>query len=54
MCSYNAINGTPACLHPLLADPVRKQWGFDGLIVSDQDTIKNAFEKMVRCEGVVQ
>ena len=36
MCSYNAINGTPACLHPLLADPVRKQWRFDGLIVSDQ------------------
>jgi beta-glucosidase-like glycosyl hydrolase len=36
MSSYNAINGTPACLHPLLADPVRSQWGFSGLIVSDQ------------------
>jgi beta-glucosidase-like glycosyl hydrolase len=46
MCSYNAINGTPACLHPLLADPLRSAWGFDGLIVSDQDTIKDAFEQM--------
>ena len=46
MCSYNAINGTPACLHPLLADPVRSAWGFDGLIVSDQDTILDAFEHM--------
>ena len=42
----SAINGTPACLHPLLAEPVRSQWSFDGLIVSDQDSIKDAFEYM--------
>ena len=44
--SYNAINGTPACLHPLLANPVRAQWNFDGFVVSDQDTIKDAFDQM--------
>jgi len=39
-CAYNAINGLPACLHgDIQNDLVRGQWGFDGLIVSDQDAI---------------
>lgn len=36
MCSYNAVNGVPACADKaLLTDLVRNQWGFDGYIVSD-------------------
>lgn len=36
MCSYNAVNGVPACADKvLMTDLVRKQWGFDGYIVSD-------------------
>uniref|UniRef100_K3X5N1 Fibronectin type III-like domain-containing protein n=1 Tax=Globisporangium ultimum (strain ATCC 200006 / CBS 805.95 / DAOM BR144) TaxID=431595 RepID=K3X5N1_GLOUD len=36
MCSYNAVNGIPACADKaLMTDLVRKQWGFDGYIVSD-------------------
>lgn len=36
MCSYNAVNGIPACAdRALLTDIVRTQWGFDGYIVSD-------------------
>ena len=43
MCSYNAINGVPACLHgDLMNGLVRTQWGFDGLIVSDQDAVSDA------------
>lgn len=36
MTSYNKVNGTHACEDPrLLQDIVRKEWGYDGLIVSD-------------------
>jgi beta-glucosidase len=40
MCSYNAINGTPACANnALLEQRVRKQWGFAGYVVSDCDAV---------------
>jgi len=40
MCSYNAINGTPACANEGLLDArVRKQWGFTGYVVSDCDAV---------------
>jgi beta-glucosidase len=40
MCSYNAINGIPACANTaLLHDRVRAQWGFSGYIVSDCDAV---------------
>lgn len=36
MTSYNKLNGTHASEHPrLLQDIVRREWGYDGLIVSD-------------------
>jgi beta-glucosidase len=36
MASYNEINGIPAHIDPwLLKDVLRKEWGFDGLVVSD-------------------
>ena len=38
MCSYNAVNGKPTCAHnELLNDVLRKQWDFDGFVVSDYD-----------------
>ena len=43
--SYNAINGTPACLSPLLR-AARKQWGFEqnnGYVTSDTDAVANAW-----------
>jgi len=36
MCSYNLINGTYACQnHWLLTQLLRKEWGFDGYVMSD-------------------
>jgi beta-glucosidase len=36
MCAYNRVNGTPSCGNPWLLDSVlRKEWGFNGFVVSD-------------------
>ncbi|PPR89936.1 hypothetical protein GOBAR_AA30751 [Gossypium barbadense] len=41
MCSYNRVNGIPTCADPdLLKGIVRGQWGLDGYIVSDCDSIE--------------
>jgi len=40
MCSYNAINGVPACANDaLLRERVRGAWGFTGYVVSDCDAV---------------
>lgn len=35
MAAYNGVNGTTMTEHPLLDDPLRAEWGFDGVVVSD-------------------
>ncbi|KAL5713634.1 xylan 1,4-beta-xylosidase [Ranunculus cassubicifolius] len=41
MCSYNRVNGVPTCADPqLLKGIVRDQWGLDGYIVSDCDSVE--------------
>jgi beta-glucosidase len=42
MCSYNLINGVPACENPILiTDILRGQWHFDGFVRSDCGSIYN-------------
>jgi len=42
MGAYNSVYGEPACASPLLlTDILRKQWGFDGYIVSDCGAIND-------------
>jgi beta-glucosidase len=44
MCSYNAVNGQPACANEfLLQDQLRAKWGFQGYVVSDCDAVRNVF-----------
>jgi beta-glucosidase len=40
MTAFNALNGVPATANPYLLDTVlRKQWGFDGFVVSDYTAV---------------
>ncbi|WP_113066174.1 glycoside hydrolase family 3 N-terminal domain-containing protein [Oleiagrimonas sp. MCCC 1A03011] len=40
MSAFNALNGVPATANPyLLTDILRKEWGFDGFVVSDYTSI---------------
>ncbi|XP_071113743.1 uncharacterized protein [Haliotis cracherodii] len=41
MCSYNSVNGIPACLSKyLLTDVLRTDWGFPGYVVSDAGALE--------------
>jgi beta-glucosidase len=35
MAAYNAVNGTPAHVHPMLRQIVMREWGVDGIICTD-------------------
>ena len=44
MCSYNAVNGQPACANQfLLEDQLRRKWNFQGYVVSDCSAIEDVF-----------
>jgi beta-glucosidase len=44
MGAYNALNGVPCCASAfLLDDLLRKQWGFEGYVVSDCDGIRDIY-----------
>ncbi|XP_065876324.1 probable beta-D-xylosidase 6 [Euphorbia lathyris] len=44
MCSYNEVNGVPACAREDLLQKARTEWGFQGYIVSDCDAVATIFE----------
>ncbi|XP_027163916.1 probable beta-D-xylosidase 6 isoform X2 [Coffea eugenioides] len=44
MCSYNRVNGIPACADRDLLHKARKDWGFKGYITSDCDAVATIFE----------
>jgi beta-glucosidase len=40
MCAYNAVDGVPACASSfLLYETLRRDWGFNGFVVSDCDAV---------------
>ena len=44
MCAYNSLNGQPACANTdLLQDHLRKDWGFQGYVVSDCGAVSDVF-----------
>ncbi|MEU3659873.1 glycoside hydrolase family 3 C-terminal domain-containing protein [Streptomyces sp. NPDC032940] len=40
MAGYNAVDGTTMTANPLLADPLKSEWGFDGVVVSDWGAVR--------------
>lgn len=44
MCSYNQVNGVPACARKDLLQKARKEWGFNGYITSDCDAVATIYE----------
>ncbi|KAK1351654.1 putative beta-D-xylosidase 6 [Heracleum sosnowskyi] len=44
MCSYNEVNGIPACGDKELLQKARKDWGFKGYIASDCDAVATIYE----------
>eukprot|EP00038_Savillea_parva_P000253 m.95117 g.95117 ORF g.95117 m.95117 type:complete len:954 (-) comp10088_c0_seq1:7-2868(-) len=43
MCSYNAVEGIPTCLSALMRN-ARSDWGFEGYVTSDSDSVANAYD----------
>ncbi|MDT0317917.1 beta-glucosidase family protein [Streptomyces millisiae] len=41
MSAYNAINGVTATEHELLDTPLKSEWGFDGVVVSDWTAVRS-------------
>ena len=46
MCAYNRLNGEPCCTNSrLLSDILRKQWRFDGIVVTDCWALNDCWER---------
>jgi beta-glucosidase len=41
MAAYNGVNGKPLTENELLAEPLKGEWGFDGVVVSDWGAVYN-------------
>ncbi|WP_445527884.1 beta-glucosidase [Streptomyces cyslabdanicus] len=41
MSAYNSVNGTTMTANPLLRDPLKDEWGFDGVVVSDWMAVRD-------------
>jgi beta-glucosidase len=45
MCAYNRLNGEPACANSVLLDEhLRKDWGFQGYVVSDCGAVADVYK----------
>ncbi|ESO88945.1 hypothetical protein LOTGIDRAFT_209868, partial [Lottia gigantea] len=60
MCSYNSINGIPACANDyLLTNILRNEWGFKGYVTSDEEAVENIikyhhyFNNSIDCAAAV-
>ena len=52
MSSFNSINGVPASANPFtLTQVLRKEWHFDGLVVSDYESVKELLNHGVAADG---
>ncbi|MEV5643001.1 glycoside hydrolase family 3 C-terminal domain-containing protein [Streptomyces flaveolus] len=50
MAAYNAVNGTTMTASDLLIDPLKSEWGFDGVVVSDWGAVRDTVD--TACAGL--
>ncbi|MFJ6838580.1 glycoside hydrolase family 3 C-terminal domain-containing protein [Streptomyces sp. NPDC091209] len=41
MAGYNGVNGATMSASPLLTDPLKREWGFEGVVVSDWGAVRS-------------
>lgn len=52
MSSFNSVNGVPATAnHFLLTQVLRREWGFDGFVVSDWQAVKELLNHSIASDG---
>lgn len=52
MSAFNALNGVPSSANPfLLTEVLRKEWGFDGLVVSDWGAVRELIKHSIVADG---
>ena len=52
MSSFNSLNGVPATANPFtLTQILRKEWGFDGLVVSDYGAVSELLKHAIAADG---
>ena len=52
MSSFNSLNGVPATANPFtLTQILRKEWGFDGLVVSDYGAVAELLKHGIAADG---
>ena len=52
MSAYVSLNGVPASANPfLLTQVLRREWGFDGLVVSDEGAVAELFNHSIGSDG---
>ncbi|MEU4088550.1 glycoside hydrolase family 3 C-terminal domain-containing protein [Streptomyces aureus] len=44
MAGYNGVGGTTMTASPLLEDPLKREWGFEGVVVSDWGAVRGCEE----------
>ena len=44
MAAYNSVNGNTMTENPLLTSPLKREWGFDGVVVSDWFAARSTIE----------
>jgi beta-glucosidase len=52
MAAFNSLNGVPASANPFtLRQVLRKEWGFNGLVVGDWESVKEVMEHGIANDG---
>jgi beta-glucosidase len=52
MCAFNDLNGVPMSGHgPMLRELLRERWGFDGVVVSDWESIREMIPHGAAADG---